>query len=80
MPKLVIDACGDEFFTIDDWSYWLNKDGGLPGINHYLMSPNTEHSLATGILEVVPAISAFINGILSEGIENVPQFSWTVSS
>ena len=44
MPKLVIDTCGDEFFTIDDWAYWINLDGGLPGVNHYLMAPNTEHS------------------------------------
>eukprot|EP00616_Rhizochromulina_sp_CCMP1243_P000825 CAMPEP_0118974190 /NCGR_PEP_ID=MMETSP1173-20130426/11118_1 /TAXON_ID=1034831 /ORGANISM="Rhizochromulina marina cf, Strain CCMP1243" /LENGTH=520 /DNA_ID=CAMNT_0006923899 /DNA_START=41 /DNA_END=1603 /DNA_ORIENTATION=+ len=78
MPKLVIDTCGDEFFTIDDWAYWINLDGGLPGVNHYLMSPNTEHSEATGILEIVPAIAAFLNGVMDEGAENLPQFTWTV--
>jgi hypothetical protein len=47
-------------------------------VNHFLMNPNTEHSLSTGVLEVVPAVAAFVNGFLDGGAESIPQFTWEV--
>jgi PhoPQ-activated pathogenicity-related protein len=60
MPKLVVNAGGDEFFMPDDTHWWW-KD--MPDPKHFLMVPNAEHSQATGILEVVPAIGSFIRTV-----------------
>ena len=51
MPKLVIDSTGDEFFMPDDNYYWWNQS--LPGELHLLMVHNAEHSMVTGLPEVV---------------------------
>ena len=81
MPKLVVDATGDEFFVLDDWAFWTDKGfPSLPGNNHFLMAPDTEHSLATGILEIVPSISAFINVVVQSGAAHLPTVSWAVDS
>ena len=53
MPKLVINAVLDEFQQPDDTHYWW---AGMPGPKHFLMTPNAEHSEATGIFMIVPAI------------------------
>lgn len=74
-PKLVVDAVGDEFQQPDDTHYWWND---LPEPKHFLMIPNAEHSLATGILEAVPAISTWIRYQLDKTA--VPQMSWEVDS
>ncbi|RYY33587.1 hypothetical protein EON62_04100, partial [archaeon] len=47
MPKLVIDATGDEFFQVQDDSFWW---GQLPGESLRMMIDNAEHSMATGAL------------------------------
>jgi len=73
MPKLVIDAGGDEFFLPDDEFYWWDD---LPEPKYFLMVPNAEHSLATGIIEVLASVSAFINGVLDG--DTLPQFSWSI--
>jgi PhoPQ-activated pathogenicity-related protein len=74
-PKMVVDAGGDEFFLPDDEIYWW-KDMTSP--KYFLEVQNAEHSLATGILEVLPAITAFANGVLDGS--PMPSFNWTVSS
>jgi PhoPQ-activated pathogenicity-related protein len=53
MPKLVINAGGDEFFLPDDTRYWWDE---MSDEKNFLMVPNAEHSLATGILEIIPAV------------------------
>jgi PhoPQ-activated pathogenicity-related protein len=73
MPKLVVNAVMDEFQQPDDTHYWWND---MPEPKHFLIAPNAEHSMATGILEVVPAISAWVlNHLLSEPI---PKFTWDI--
>jgi len=74
MPKLIVNAVMDEFQQPDDTHYWW---ADMPEPKHFLIAPNAEHSLATGILEVVPSISAFIQAHLLK--ENVPQVHWTIS-
>ena len=49
----------------------------MPGPKHFMMIPDAEHSLATGILEVVPAISAWIQNMLLK--EEIPEFDWVIS-
>jgi PhoPQ-activated pathogenicity-related protein len=74
MPKMVVNAAMDEFQQPDDTHYWWND---MPEPKHFLLAPNAEHSLATGILEVVPAIGAFIKNHLVKDL--VPQLHWTIS-
>jgi len=71
MPKLVVNAVGDEFQQPDDTHYWW-KD--LPEPKHFLLVPNAEHSLATGILEAIPAIGTWIEMLLEK--HAIPQMAW----
>jgi PhoPQ-activated pathogenicity-related protein len=71
MPKMVVNAVGDEFQQPDDTHYWWDD---LPEPKHFLMIPNAEHSLATGILEAVPAIGTWMEYLLTK--KNVPKFTW----
>lgn len=71
MPKLIVNAVGDEFQMLDDTHNWWDD---LPEPKHFLMVPNAEHSLATGIFEAVPAISAWIASLLKK--ETVPTMDW----
>lgn len=73
MPKLVIDACGDEFFQPQDDSYWWHL---LPGRNHRLMADNAEHSLATGVFQVLESILAWYQSILHK--VDPPNFTWSI--
>jgi len=74
MPKLVVNAVGDEFQQPDDTWYWWND---MPEPKHFLMVPNAEHSLATGIFEATPAIGTWISYHLKK--KAVPSFSWEIS-
>mmetsp|Transcript_25094 Transcript_25094/g.47164 ORF Transcript_25094/g.47164 Transcript_25094/m.47164 type:complete len:523 (+) Transcript_25094:89-1657(+) len=73
MPKLICNAVGDEFQQPDDTHYWWDV---LPEPKHFMMVPNAEHSMATGILEVVPGIGSWISYLLNE--REVPEFKWTI--
>jgi PhoPQ-activated pathogenicity-related protein len=78
MPKLVVNAVLDEFQQPDDTHYWWDD---MPEPKHFIMTPNAEHSEATGILEIVPAIAAWINHQIDPALEKqgVPQFTWEIS-
>ena len=49
----------------------------MPEPKHFIMTPNAEHSEATGILEIVPAIGTWISYLLHQ--ETVPVFKWHIS-
>lgn len=74
MPKMVVNAVMDEFQQPDDTHYWW---ADMPEPKHFLIAPNAEHSLATGIFVAVPAISAWIAGHLNNAA--VPKFDWTIN-
>jgi len=71
MPKLIIDATGDEFFMPDDDWYWW---GELSGETYRLIIANAEHSEATGLLTLLPGAIAFFESVLT-GTPR-PQFDW----
>eukprot|EP00055_Hartaetosiga_balthica_P018470 m.134444 g.134444 ORF g.134444 m.134444 type:complete len:504 (+) comp9605_c0_seq1:141-1652(+) len=74
MPKLVIDSTGDEFFMNDDnWFWW----GDLPGETHLLIVHNAEHSLATGLVEVIEGISAFAHSVVADFPR--PHMTWNMT-
>jgi PhoPQ-activated pathogenicity-related protein len=75
MPKLVVNAVADEFQQPDDTHYWWDE---MPEPKHFIMTPNAEHSEATGIFEIVPAISAWITQLLKDH-KAIPQFTWDIS-
>jgi hypothetical protein len=74
MPKLVVNAAMDEFQQPDDTHYWWNE---MPKPKRFMMLPNAEHSLATGILEAVPGIGAFLGALLSKN--DIPNFDWVIA-
>jgi PhoPQ-activated pathogenicity-related protein len=63
MPKLVISATGDEFFYLEEDGFWW---GQLPGETHRLMVANAEHSFATGLSTLTPALDSFVASILDD--------------
>lgn len=73
MPKLVVNAVADEFQQPDDTWYWWDE---MPGPKHFLMIPNAEHSLATGILEALPAIGTWMEHLLEE--RTIPEVNWKI--
>lgn len=73
MPKLVVNSGMDEFFLPDDTSYWWDA---MAEPKHFLMEPNTEHSQATGILELVPDMATFFNAVVDK--DEIPTFNWTI--
>jgi len=50
LPKLVVLSSDDEFMQMDWSDIWWQK---LTGEKHLLIAPNSEHSLSTGIPEVI---------------------------
>ena len=76
MPKLAINSGGDEFLLPDDTTFWWTK---MQGKNDFLMVPNAEHSEATGVLELLPAVSTFLRGI-QRGIDGSsrPTIAWEI--
>merc|ERR1711964_226143 len=74
MPKLICDATGDEFFLPDDWLYW---ERSLAGPKHFVMVPNAEHSMITGILELLPAAISWANNVIDQ--VEAPSFTWDIA-
>jgi PhoPQ-activated pathogenicity-related protein len=74
MPKLVIDATGDEFFQLQDDSYWW---GQLPGETLRMMIDNAEHSMATGALYLITGVEAWYWALLTNTPR--PTFNWSIS-
>jgi hypothetical protein len=74
IPKLVMDACGDEFFLPDDDMFFWDQ---LPGEKYRLMLPNAEHSLATAEQQAIDGASAFALTV----VHNLPRprFTWGFS-
>ncbi len=71
MPKLMLNAAGDQFFLPDSSRFYFD---GLPGEKHLRYVPNTDHSLdASDAFETLQAFYAsIVNGTTR------PKFTWTV--
>jgi PhoPQ-activated pathogenicity-related protein len=71
MPKLILNASGDQFFLPDSSQFYF-KD--LPGANYIRYVPNADHSLKG--TDAYESVLAFYNSILN-GIP-LPAISWKV--
>ena len=70
MPKLIINAAGDQFFLPDSSQFYFD---GLPGEKHLLYEANADHSLkGTNVDE---NIAAFYESVLHGGKR--PEFKWS---
>ena len=72
MPKLLVNAAGDQFFLPDSWQFYLDA---LPGQTYLRYVPNADHSLRG--TDAWTTALAFYAGLL-EG-RPAPRFTWTVA-
>ena len=72
VPKLVVISGGDEFLMPDDTHFYWPE---MQGEKHLLMLQNAEHTLATGVLELVPAMQGFLAHVATGAPK--PQLTWT---
>lgn len=71
LPKMVINASGDEFFLPDSWQfYWQD----LVGEKHLRYVPNTGHSLSKTDAE--ETVAAFFESVVKQTPR--PDFNWRV--
>lgn len=69
MPKLIVNATGDQYFLPDSWRYYLED---LKGETHVRYVPNTKHDL--GNSDAIQTMLAFYQLIL-EGKPR-PRYAW----
>lgn len=70
MPKLIINASGDQFFLPDGSQFYFND---LPGEKHLLYEANADHSLRG--TDVYESITAFYDSVLRGGKR--PNLNWS---
>lgn len=73
LPKLLINACGDQFFPSDSAQFYF-KD--LPGAKYLRYVPNTDHSLRNS--DAMQTLQAWHEAVLRR--LKLPRFTWTYRS
>ncbi|MCL6260229.1 PhoPQ-activated pathogenicity-related family protein [Aquiflexum sp. TKW24L] len=71
IPKLLINATGDEFFLPDSWKFYWDS---LPGEKHVQYVPNYGHDLSES--DALPNMIAFYHSILNETPR--PKYEWKI--
>src|SRR4030095_12653090 len=71
LPKFIVNAAGDQYFTPDSSKFYFDD---LKGPKYLRYVPNANHSLAGS--DAAESIQAFYHGVL-KGSE-LPKFSWKV--
>ncbi len=69
LPKLLINACGDQFFLPDSSQFYFDD---LPGVKYLRYVPNTDHSLKGS--DANRTLLAWHHAILNH--TPLPQFTW----
>jgi len=70
MPKLLLNAAGDQFFLPDSAQFYFND---LPGPKYLRYVPNADHSLRD--TDVWETLAAFYRSILNQAA--LPRFEWS---
>ena len=73
LPKMLINACDDEFFLNDSWQFYWND---LVGEKHIRYVPNTGHSLDE--TDAGETLIAYFNSIVKKAPR--PDFDWKVEN
>jgi len=73
MPKLAINAAGDEFLQGDNDQYWWDS---MPQPKYRQICQNAEHSEITGIPNIMHDVAAWGNALLDNMLQ--PNFTWTI--
>lgn len=71
LPKLLLNATGDQFFLPDSWQFYWSS---LEGEKHLRYVPNAEHSMRG--TDVAETLYAFYEGIVTDTPR--PEFDWSV--
>jgi PhoPQ-activated pathogenicity-related protein len=71
MPKLLINAAGDEFFQPDSWKFYWDD---LPGEKHVMYVPNSGHDV--GDSDALPNMIAFYGSVLNKASR--PKYEWKI--
>ena len=69
MPKLILNAAGDQFFLPDSSRFYFDA---LPGERHLRYIPNADHSLRDS--DAVETLAAFVSSVASGRAR--PEYSW----
>jgi PhoPQ-activated pathogenicity-related protein len=72
LPKMLINASGDEFFLPDSWQFYWND---LVGEKHIRYVPNSGHSLDE--TDAIETLIAFYHSIITASRR--PDFDWRVT-
>lgn len=73
MAKLAVSAGGDEFQMPDDSRYWGHA---MPADMSFLLVKNAEHSMATGLPILVPAVGAWLASVQRKAAR--PAIEWSI--
>jgi len=71
LPKLIINATGDQFFLPDSWKFYWED---LKGAKYLRYVPNTNHSLRNS--DAAETVLAFYQAIVNNA--PLPEFSWRI--
>ena len=71
VPKLIVNATGDQFFTPDSSQFYFN---GLLGDKYLRYVPNTDHSLQGAEFSCARTALAFLNSLIRG--EPRPRYNW----
>ena len=71
LPKLLINATGDQFFLPDSWRFYWEE---LPSVKQLRYIPNTGHSLKE--TDFIETLTAFHQAIITE--TSLPTMDWEV--
>ncbi|MEZ4828760.1 MAG: PhoPQ-activated pathogenicity-related family protein [Bacteroidia bacterium] len=73
LPKMIINATGDQFFIPDSWQFYWND---LNGEKHLRYVPNSEHSMRE--TDALQTLISFYQYIVAESPR--PDFDWKVEN
>lgn len=73
IPKLILNATGDQFFLPDSWQFYWDD---LKGEKHIRYIPNTDHGMKN--TDVLETLVSFYQMILAN--QERPEFDWSVKN
>lgn len=75
VPKLTVNAVGDEFQLLDDQRHWGHS---MPGEMNFLLVKNADHLLITNFGEVLDSVSAFTQSVTKDASR--PSYTWSIGA